>query len=114
MRHYMIYYSHGIIHFHHLPCSKSWLLTKNDGNFVRLSCFFDSLYFPTYNGINPFNEFECTESGWSLPVDMKPIQCKHVSCPPLLDVGDEVSLKCYRRDQACATRKPPADDINNE
>ena len=50
----------------------SYLMTENDGNFVRLGCFWSLWYFPTYNGVDTLTEFECTESGWSLPDDIKP------------------------------------------
>ena len=79
----------------------SYLMTENDGNFVRLSCFWSQWYFPTYNRVDAFTEFECTESGWSLPDDMKPIRCKHVTCPSLLDLGEEIVSECRRRDDVC-------------
>ena len=63
-------------------------------------------YLPTYNGIDTFNEFECTENGWSLPDDMKPIKCRHVSCPAPYDVGGEVEVECTMRDQACTSLVP--------
>ena len=65
-----------------------------------------SQFFPTYNGLDPFGEFECTESGWSLPDDMKPIECKHISCPPLIDVSDDVEVNCLNRDPACVSLVP--------
>ena len=66
----------------------------------------NSKYFPTYNGLDPFEKFECTESGWSLSDDMKPIECKHVFCPPLIDVGNDVEVACLHRDSACVSLVP--------
>ena len=46
---------------------------------------------------------------------MKPIKCQHVSCPPPLDVGEEVEVKCSARDYACKTTKGSyTGDINEE
>ena len=86
--------------FGHL-CQKPSLLTATEGNLVRLSCFFQNVYFPTINGIDIFDEIECTENGWSLPDDMKPIWCEHVSCPPPRTGSSEVDVECISRDMAC-------------
>ena len=90
----------------------------NDGNFVRIYCYADYHYYPTYNG-SLFDAFKCTENGWSLPDNIQPIRCEHIKCPPLPNVGDEISLECIRRGLKCmeaATSDPQliADDINNE
>ena len=87
-------------------------MTGIDGNFVRFTCFFEHRNFPTINGIDVFDEIECTESGWSLPDDMKPIRCKHVSCPPLLDAGKEVDLECKDRFGACKGEKCQEQECN--
>ena len=89
-------------------------MTAIDGNFVRFSCFFENRNFPTINGVDIFDKIECTESGWSLPDDMKPIWCEHVSCPPLLDAGEEVRVECKERDAACKAKKPYTEDVNDE
>ena len=106
------------LHICHLYFQKPPLLTKTDGNFVRLACFFAYQYFPTYNGVDPFEEIECTENGWSLPDDMEPIQCQHAFCPQLLDDGDEVEAVCDRRDRVCTSKDPDIDifdyDVNDE
>ena len=87
---------------------------------MRLECFFASQYFPTYNGVDAFTEIECTESGWSLPDDMKPIKCEFVSCPPLLDVSNlfvDIELECKGRDKACTSLVPGSfshEDVNDE
>ena len=74
---------------------------------MRLQCFnVYQQYFPTYNGVDTFTEIECTESGWSLPDDMKPIKCQHISCPKLLDAGEDIDWYCRYRDQACTSLVP--------
>ena len=98
---------------------KALVKTDSDGNFVKLSCMNvynipEYNYFPTYNGIDPLTEIECTKNGWSLPVDMKPLYCAHVFCPPIIDVGEEVDVECTRRDETCRTSKPYTEDINDE
>ena len=70
-------------------------------NFLKIKCFFDYEYFPTINGIDIFDEIECTENGWSFPEDMDAVRCKKVSCPQLLDPGDEIDLECTTKYGAC-------------
>ena len=93
---------------------KSVIKTEIDGNFIRLSCWDENDYFPTYNGSDPLNEIECTENGWSLPADMKQLYCEHVFCPPIPAVGEEVHVECRERDYTCVSSKPYAEDINDE
>ena len=84
---------------------------------MRLECFHAIRYLPTYNGIDTFNEFECTENGWSLPDDMKPIKCRHIICPALLDVSEEIEVECRWRDQACTSLVPVPyvhENVNDE
>ena len=42
----------------------------------------------------------------NVPDDMKPIECKHVFCPPLIDVGNDVEVACLGRDPACVSLVP--------
>ena len=106
---------------------KALLKTDSDGNFVKLSCMNvynipEYNYFPTYNGIDPFLQIECTENGWSLPDNMKPIKCQHIFCPPLDDVaiyvGEEIELVCDERDFVCThpigVPDPYHENINDE
>ena len=86
------------------------LRTKTDGNFVRLECSWSIWNFPTYNGVDPFTEIECTVNGWSLPNDMKPVKCKHITCPAVPELGEEIVSECLRRDSRCIYEVPGWND----
>ena len=86
---------------------------------MKFTCWFAHYYYPTYNG-SVIDAIECTENGWSLPEDIKPIKCEHIKCPPLPDVGDEVDLVCRRRNYKCIQAvtsddsQLSADNMDNE
>ena len=86
--------------FCHLSPQKCPLYTNVVQNFVHLDCWGDKFY-PTYNGVDPFDKIECTKTGWSLPDDMKPIMCKHITCPPIPYFGEEIETTCTYWDESC-------------
>ena len=77
------------------------VMTAMHESVLKITCFFEHRWFPTINGIDTFDEIECTENGWSFPEDMDAVRCKKVSCPQLLDPGDEMDLECTRQDDGC-------------
>ena len=77
------------------------VMTAIHENSLKITCFFEHRWFPTINGIDTFDEIECTENGWFFPEDMDDVRCKLVSCPQLLDPGNDIDLQYREQQGAC-------------